>query len=214
MDKIESLNPKLMTATEIQAIFESQKLNQFSIAKTSAKERKSKLKKLLKAVMKYRPEIKEALYNDFRKHPSEVDLTEVYPVTSEIKHAISHLSEWMAKETVPTSLTLKGSSSYIHFEPKGVVLIMSPWNFPINLTFCPLVAAIAAGNTVIIKPSEHTPHASAVMQKIIDETYDKEEIALIQGEVESATVLLDLPFNHIFFNWSAFCGQDSNESCR
>ena len=74
-----------------------------------------------------------------------------------------------------------GSSSYVHHEPKGVVLIIAPWNFPINLTFAPLISAIAAGNTVMLKPSEMTPNASAVMQKIIDETFDSNEVALVQG---------------------------------
>ena len=152
------------------------------------------MQKLHKAILKYRTEIKEALFNDFRKHPSEVDLTEVYALTAEIKHAISHLSKWMSPKRVGTPLAMLGSSSYIHSEPKGVVLIISPWNFPVNLTFGPLISAIAAGNCVILKPSEHTPHASALMKKMVKELFDESEVALIEGGVETSTELLKLPF--------------------
>lgn len=194
-------------ATHINEIFEKQKKHQYTIGNTTVKQRIAKLKKFHKAVMKYRPEIKEALYKDFRKHPSEVDLTEIYPVTSEIKHTKSHLREWMDKQSVKTPLALMGSSSYIHHEAKGVVLIIAPWNFPINLTFVPLVSAIAAGNAVMIKPSEMTPNASAVMQMIIDEVFDPSEVALVQGGIDTSKVLLDLPFNHIFFTGSPQIGK-------
>lgn len=192
---------------EINRIFELQKKNQFNVANANVKQRAAKLKKLQKAVLKYREAIKEALYNDFKKHPSEVDLTEIYPVTSEIKHTISHLGEWMSDQPVPTPTALLGSTSYIHYEAKGVVLIISPWNFPVNLTFGPLVSAIAAGNTVILKPSEHTPNASAIMHKIISEIYDPSEVALVQGGIETSQALLSLPFNHIFFTGSPAIGK-------
>lgn len=194
-------------AAEINRLFHLQKENQFVVARTSANQRKAKLKKFHKAVLKYRPAIKEALYKDFKKHPSEVDLTEIYPVTSEIKHTISNLYQWMDKQKVDTPIALMGSSSYIHHEAKGVVLIISPWNFPINLTFGPLVSAIAAGNTVLLKPSEHTPHSSDIMHKIISEIFEPNEVALVQGGIETSKALLDLPFNHIFFTGSPAIGK-------
>jgi len=199
--------PKETSATEIIRLFDLQKENQFAVANTSSKQRIAKLKKFHKAVLKYRPAIKEAMFNDFKKHPSEVDLTEIYPVTSEIKHTISNLYQWMDKQKVATPIALMGSSSYIHHEAKGVVLIISPWNFPINLTFGPLVSAIAAGNTVILKPSEHTPHASDIMHKIISEIFDPTEVALVQGGIETSQTLLSLPFNHIFFTGSPAIGK-------
>lgn len=200
--------PEMKTqVSEIQRVFELQKSNQFEIGNTTVAQRKAKLKKLHKAVMKYRPQIKEALHKDYRKHPSEVDLTEIYPVTSEIKHALSHLRGWMRGERVATPLAMMGSSSHIRYEPKGVVLIISPWNFPVNLTFGPLVSAIAAGNAVMIKPSEMTPHISALMKKIISELFDVNEVALIEGGVETSTELLKLPFNHIFFTGAPSIGK-------
>jgi len=192
--------PKQSTlAQEVEGIFNLQKDNQQNIANSTASERREKLDRLHNAVLKYRDEIKEALYKDFRKHPSEVDLTEVYAVTSDIKHARSHLAKWMRPRKVTTPMALLGASSHIHYEPKGVVLIISPWNFPINLTFGPLVSAIAAGNCVMMKPSEHTTQASAIMKKIVDELFDESEVALIEGDIEVASDLLKLPFNHIFF---------------
>ena len=192
----------------IQKIFESQKANQYKVGNSTAKERIQKLDKLYEAVEKtYRQELRDAMYKDFKKHPSEVDLTEIYVVTSEIKHAKRHIKKWMGKNRVGTPLAMMGSSSWIHYEPKGVCLIISPWNFPVNLTFGPLVSAIAAGNTVMIKPSEHTPHTSAVMKKIIEDLYPSNEIAIIEGGIDTSTELLELPFNHIFFTGAPSIGK-------
>lgn len=192
---------------EIHRLFELQQKSQLKVGNTTAKQRIAKLKKLQKAVMKYRPQIKEALYNDYRKHPSEADLTDIYPVVSEIKHACSGLRSWMRKEYVDTPLAILGSKSHIRYEPKGNVLIISPWNFPINLTLGPLVSAIAAGNTVILKPSEHTSHAGAIMAKILREVFSEEEVAIVEGGIGTSTALLALPFNHIFFTGAPSIGK-------
>ncbi len=192
---------------EINRVFQLQKEYQYTIGMTKVSERRAKLKKFQQAILKYRPQIKEALYQDFRKHPSEVDITEIYPMISQIKHARRNLSRWMGRHHVDTPLSLIGSRSHIRYEPKGVVLIISPWNFPVMLTFGPLVSAIAAGNTVIIKPSELTPNASKLMKKIIQETFCEEEVALFEGGVETSTNLLALPFNHIFFTGAPQIGK-------
>ncbi|MEM6964926.1 MAG: aldehyde dehydrogenase family protein [Bacteroidota bacterium] len=199
--------PKETQAKEITRIFELQKANQFNVGNTNATQRIAKLKKLHEAILRYRPQIKEALYNDFRKHPSEVDLTEIYPITSEIKHIKSNLRSWMKNQKVSTPISMIGSSSYIKYEPKGVVLITSPWNFPFNLTFVPLVSAIAAGNCVILKPSENTPHASALMKKIIEEIFDENEVALVEGGIQTSQSLMTHPFNHIFFTGAPHIGK-------
>ncbi|MFT4666844.1 MAG: aldehyde dehydrogenase (NAD+) [Patescibacteria group bacterium] len=193
--------------TEITRLFALQQKNQFQVGNTTVRQRIAKLKNLHQVFLKYRPAIKEALYNDFRKHPSEVDLTEIYPVTSEIKHVKSSLRKWMNEQHVDTPLAMLGSSSYIKHEPKGVVLIVSPWNFPINLTICPLISAIAAGNTVILKPSEHTPHTSALMKQMISEIFNENEVALVEGGIQTSSALLELPFNHIFFTGAPSIGK-------
>ncbi len=199
--------PRETETGEIQRIFKAQQANQYHVANTNASQRITKLKKLHQLVLKYRPQIKEALFNDYRKHPSEVDLTEIYPITSEIKHAKSHVHRWMRKQKVKTPLAMMGSSSRIKYEPKGVVMIISPWNFPFNLSFGPLVSAIAAGNAIILKSSEHTPHASALMKEMLAEVFDENEIAVIEGGVQTSTDLLKLPFNHIFFTGAPSIGK-------
>jgi aldehyde dehydrogenase (NAD+) len=192
----------------IHRVFNAQKENQYKIGSTTAKERKVKLKKLKQAVeVTFRQEIRDALKKDFGKPQAEVDLVEIYPVTSEIKHALSHLDEWLGNNYVKTPLSLLGSSSYIKYEPKGVCLIISPWNYPINLCFGPLASAIAAGNTVIIKPSEYTVHTSAVIKKLIGSIFPQDEVCVVEGGVDTSSRLLELPFNHIFFTGSPQVGK-------
>jgi aldehyde dehydrogenase (NAD+) len=192
----------------IHRVFNAQKKNQFAVGATSARERKAKLKKLKHAVEEtFRQEIRDVLKKDFGKHKAEVDMTEIYPVISEIKHAISHLDEWLSNNYVKTPLGLLGSSSYIKYEPKGVCLILSPWNFPVNLCLGPLVGAIAAGNTVVIKPSEYTPQTSALLKKLIASVFSENEICVLEGGPETSKTLLELPFNHIFFTGSPAVGK-------
>ncbi len=203
-----ALNDQLTQQQEkIAATFALQRAHQRTIATTTAKQRIAKLKKLMATILKYKAAIREAMYKDFKKHESETDLTEILPITSEIKHVISHLPSWMRAKKVTTPLTLLGTSSYIHYEAKGVVLIISPWNFPVNLTFCPLISAIAAGNCVMLKPSEHTPNAAAVMRQIVEELYDEKEVAIFEGDHTVATSLLKLPFDHMFFTGSPSIGK-------
>ena len=189
-------------------LFNRQTVNQFKIGNTSYKERIEKLERLRNALeFTYKQKIRDAMYADFKKPFLETDLTEIYPVLSEIKFAKSNLKSWLENQKVDTPLALLGASSYIKYEPKGVCLIISPWNFPINLTFGPLVSAIAAGNTVIIKPSEMTPNASKVMSEIVKKLFNEDEVALIEGEVEVSEELLKLRFNHIFFTGSPQVGK-------
>jgi aldehyde dehydrogenase (NAD+) len=189
-------------------IFKLQFENRKNIANTDSKARKAKLKALLKAIQTdFKDKIRKALFEDFKKSPQEVDLSELYPVIGEIKHALKDLDKWMAKKPVDTPIGLLGSSSYIKSEAKGVCLIISPWNFPINLSFGPLVSAISAGNTAIIKPSELTPNTSSVISEIITSLFEKNEIAVIEGGIETSTELLTLPFHHIFFTGAPSIGK-------
>ncbi len=202
-----TINKVALQQKEITRIFKLQQLNQAKVAATSSKERIAKLKKLQAAILMRKGEMQEALYKDFQKHSSEVDLTEILPINTDIKHTISHIKQWMRPKKVDTPITLMGASSHVRFEAKGVVLIISPWNFPFNLTFCPLISAIAAGNCVILKPSEHTPHSSAVMKNIISDLFEENEIALFEGDHTVSAGLLKLPFNHIFFTGSPQIGK-------
>jgi aldehyde dehydrogenase (NAD+) len=113
----------------------------------------------------------------------------------------------MLDKKVATPLLLTGTSSYIRSEPKGNVLILAPWNYPVNLTLVPLAGAIAAGNTVIIKPSEYAPGVSAVIKKLIASCFQNDEVTVIEGGVQEATSLLNLPFDHVFFTGSTKVGK-------
>ncbi|WP_179351241.1 aldehyde dehydrogenase family protein [Winogradskyella vidalii] len=189
-------------------LFIKQRQNQFAVGNTTYKQRVRTLNKLQHAIeTTFREQIQQALQNDLGKPVVETELTEIYAIVGDIKHTKTHLKRWMKNQRVETPMSMLGSSSYIKYEPKGVCLIISPWNFPFNLTFGPLVSAIAAGNTAIIKPSEMTPHSSALMAKIIAEVFSEDEVALVQGEVEVSTQLLKLPFNHIFFTGSPQVGK-------
>lgn len=191
----------------MRSIFEAQRDHQATVAATNAAQRQDKLRRLQAAVLRLRPAIREALYKDFRRHPSEVDLTEVYPVTNEIKHAVKHLPRWMRPQPVGTPLALMGARSYVVHEPKGQALIISPWNFPVMLSLGPLVSAVAAGNTVMLKPSEHTPHAARVIRELVSSVFEEREVAVVEGGVETSTELLKLPFHHIFFTGAPEVGK-------
>ena len=189
-------------------LFQKQKNNQYTLANSTRNQRVQKLNVLKRAVEKtYRADIIDALKKDLGKPEVETEMTEIYQIIGEIKYAKKHLHKWMQSKKVSTPLSMLGATSYIKYQAKGVSLIISPWNFPFNLTFGPLVSAIAAGCTAIIKPSEMTPNCSAVMKKIVVDIFTEDEVALIEGEVETSTALLELPFNHIFFTGSPVVGK-------
>lgn len=195
-------------SVDIQALFNRQKAHQYAVGATSAQERARKLKQLEHAVrVTYRDAIYEACFKDLGKGRPETDLSELYSAVSETRHAAAHVRGWMRKKYVSTPLALLGSRSWIRYEPKGVCLLFSPWNLPINLTIGPLASAIAAGNTVIVKPSELTPHCSALLKEMLSNLFTEQEVAVVEGGVEVANELLALPFNHIFFTGSPGVGK-------
>lgn len=178
------------------------------IGNSTASERIAKLDQLSKALKgSYRAEIHTALQADLGKPGAESDLTEIYPVIAEIRHTRKNLKHWMRPKKVGTPLALMGSSSKIRYESKGVCLIVSPWNYPVNLTLVPLVSAIAAGNCCILKPSELSPTTAKVISKLISEIFEPAEVSVVEGDVAVSTALLQLPFHHIFFTGSPRVGK-------
>ncbi len=184
---------------EIDRIFNLQMERSLEIGNRRLSARKADLRKFLKVVMANRSAIAEAVAKDLNKPEVESDLSEVYPIKSDVKHALSNLDAWAERKFMSTPLSLLGTRAWVKPEPKGVVLIISPWNFPFNLTFGPLVSALAAGNCVILKPSESTPNCSALMHEIISEAFEPDQVAVIQGGPEASSHLVSLPFHHIFF---------------
>ena len=193
--------------TRIRDIFESHRETALRLRTSTAAERIAKLKRLKDAMFANQDAIREAGHADFRKPAVEVDATEILPVIAEINDAVRHLKKWMKPRNVMPTRMMLGTKAWVQHEPKGRCLIISPWNYPVNLSFGPLASAIAAGNTVIIKPSEMTPHAAALMSRIIREVFPEDEVAVIEGEVEVSTELLSLPFDHIFFTGSPVIGK-------
>ncbi len=196
-----------ISTSEIQAIFKTQKQHAAKIKYTNAQERIAKLKKLETLILSFQTEIEQALFADLRKNPSETALTEIFSVVGEIRHAVKHLKDWLKPKKVGQTLALLGTTGYIHTEPKGVVLIIAPWNYPFNLAINPLISAIAAGNCVVVKPSELAPNTSAIIKKILSNLATDDEISVIEGGVEVSTDLLALPFDHIFFTGSPQIGK-------
>ena len=126
---------------------------------------------------------------------------------TELNEAIARVPEWMRPVIVRTPIQLLGTRSRIEYEPRGVVLIMAAWNYPFALIFAPLVAAVAAGNCAMLRPSERVPRTSAVARRIVEETFDPDEVVMIGGDLRSAQALLDLPFDHVFFTGSTPVGR-------
>lgn len=193
--------------SRIEAVFQRQRAARQRQAATSARERIAKIRRLAKWVEAHVDEIRQAGWDDFRKPATEVDLTEIYPVLGEARHTARHLKKWMRPRSVRPTLAMASTSSQVRWEPKGVALVISPWNYPFNLTAGPLVSALAAGNTAILKPSEMTPHMSGLMRGMVEELFDEDEVALFEGEADVAQALLDQPFDHVFFTGSPQVGK-------
>ncbi|HET6267429.1 MAG TPA: aldehyde dehydrogenase family protein [Acidobacteriota bacterium] len=197
----------MIQPSELERIFKLQKERQPEIRATSARERIAKLRKLGDAILAQRAELEKALMADLQKPTAEAAIGELFPTLSEIKHASRHLHRWMEPVHVGNPRTYLGSSGKYVYEPKGVVLIIAPWNFPFQLTVGPLISAIAAGNCAMVKPSELSPHTSGFIARLLSSLFPEHEVAVIEGDPEVATSLLQLPFDHIFFTGSTTVGK-------
>ncbi len=187
--------------------FAAQRAFQRTTERTTADERIARLRLLRKTLVKRRADLQAACYADFRKPPEEVDLSEIRPTLDEIDYAVKHLKSWMKSRRVSTPPVLLGTVSEVRYEPKGVVLIIAPWNYPVTLTLGPLVSALAAGNSAIVKPSEMTPNVSALLEEIVEACFDPREVTLFEGDKAVAEALLQKPFDHIFFTGSPEIGK-------
>ncbi|PEB54135.1 aldehyde dehydrogenase family protein [Bacillus pseudomycoides] len=171
------------------------------------KVRKQQLQKLYEGIRRFENEIFQALKLDLNKSNHESFTTEIGYVLKEISFQIKHLSSWSKPQRVRTALTHFGSKGKIVPEPYGVTLILAPWNYPFQLAIAPLVGAIAAGNTVVLKPSELTPNVSKLLANMLRELFPVELVAVVEGGVEESTVLLNEPFDYIFFTGSVGVGK-------
>ncbi len=145
---------------EMLAIFEKQKRRSLLLRSESISDRKKRLVEFEIFLLKNKNRVSEAVFADFKKPLTESDISEVYPVITEIRHTLAHMNDWVKPQKIDAPVTYLGTRSEVRYEPKGVCLIIAPWNFPFNLCFGPLISCLAAGNTAVIKPSELTPHTS------------------------------------------------------
>ena len=196
-----------MKITEIERILEKQRKFFITQGTKSISRRKQVLKALRKEITTYELEINTALHKDFKKSAFETYLSETGIVLGELDHTISKLHSWSKPQRVRASLLNFPSTDHIYSEPYGSVLIIAPWNYPFHLAMAPLVAAVAAGNTVIIKPSELTPHTSALILKIVDKVFTEEYVQIIEGGVKTSQDLLSLRWDYIFFTGSVNVGK-------
>ncbi|MCB1177240.1 MAG: aldehyde dehydrogenase family protein, partial [Leptospiraceae bacterium] len=191
----------------ISSVFELQSKRKHFLKTISIETRIEKLKKLKEVILHNSGNIEKAHLDDFGKPPQETQLSEIAPVISEINEMERNLKSWARVKSVGFPITLIGSVSEVRYEPKGAILVISPWNYPFQLAMVPLVGAVGAGNTVILKPSELTPNVSSLLKRIIEEVFPIDEVAVFNGGQEVAELLTELPFDHIFFTGSTRVGK-------
>jgi aldehyde dehydrogenase (NAD+) len=192
------MNAVLKDSGGISALFQRLAAKAPVIAQSSVEERVAKLQKLLKATLDARPAILEAGRKELGLHDTDID-AQLLMVKSEADFICQKLKSWVGRHPVQGSLMTVGKKCYVQYEPKGVVLNLATWNAPIAIGFVPLMGALAAGNTVLLKPSELAPHSAKVLADIVGSVYPDDEFAVVQGGPEVAQELLRQPFNHIFY---------------
>lgn len=197
---------------EIKELINKQRKFYSSNISKDLKFRIQNLKLLRSIIIKYEKEIQEALRLDLGKSETEAYMTEIGMILDEIKYNIIHLAKWAKKKYVSTPLSQFPARSYRIPEPRGLVLIISPWNYPFLLSIQPLIGAIAAGNCVIIKPSEYSVNTSKILKKILTEIYSEAYVTVVLGEKEVAQELLKEKFDYIFYTGSTKIGKIVMES--
>lgn len=191
----------------LEQIFLHQKKYSLKLRQEPLSHRLEALSSLERLLSENTAEIVQALHQDVAKPEVETLTTEVYPLLKEIADARKNLTKWSRPTPVQGGLSLLGTRSYIQREPLGVCLIISPWNYPLNLALSPLIGALAAGNTAIIKPSELSRFTSAFLKKNIPRYFPEEYVAVVEGGKETTQELLEFPFDHVFFTGSTHVGK-------
>ncbi|MGB0633334.1 MAG: aldehyde dehydrogenase [Flavobacteriaceae bacterium] len=191
----------------LKSIIDNQ-INYFSSKKTiDIASRINSLKKLLKEIKASENEIELALYKDLGKSKGESYLTEINFVYTEINIALKNIKKWTKRKAVKSSLINFPSSDYIVPEPYGLTLHISPWNYPFQLSIAPLIGAVAAGNTVVLKPSEYSKNTSLLLEKILSNVFDPGHVVVVNGGVDISTKLLEFKWDYIFFTGSIGVGK-------
>jgi len=199
------LNQRLQM--DIDTLFAQQQKKAIELRRSTCEQRLAILARFEQVFRASFDKIYRAAAEDFSKPEAEVDTGEILTVLAELKLVRKSLRSWMKPRSVRATATMFGTKSKIINEPKGVSLIISPWNYPFNLSFGPMIWSIAAGNTVILKPSEMTPAMSQVIAEIVNKSFDSNLVAVLQGDASVARYLTQKPFDHIFFTGSPAVGK-------
>lgn len=192
---------------DIQRVFALQQRKALQWRLSTCEERIARIERLRDAVLARREAIVQASLADMRRPALETELIEVDGIVAEANHTIRHLRQWMKPRKVRTPLTLFGTRAQVRHEPKGVCLILGPWNVPHISALGPLVSALAAGNTAFVRPSEMAPASARVIVELIRDVFPEDEVAAYEGGPEVAQILTALPFNHMFFTGSPAVGR-------
>jgi aldehyde dehydrogenase (NAD+) len=199
--------PAASGPVSVKAVFDRLSENRWRMAQTTAKERVERIRRLRDTIVARRDDLCKAIHDDYKKHAAEVELTEIFSVVSEANDTIHHVSSWMKPQSVGTPLALFGTKSSVVYEPKGVVLILAPWNYPFSLLINPLIAAVSAGNVVMVRPSSKVPHTAQFIAKLLGDVFTPDEVAVVLGDHAVSDAVLELPFDHIFFTGSPKIGK-------
>ena len=197
------------THAELDELLQRQKAYAPTLRDTTYRQRREKLASLQRYLDQPAnvDRLVAALKQDFGKPEVETISSELAVVYSHLKYARANLRRWMEPEKLPGSLATAGITSYLYLEPKGSTLIISPWNYPFNLALVPLVYAISAGCTAVVKPSEMSPATTQYIQLMLSELFNEQEVAVVTGQGDTAAHLTSLPFDHIFFTGSPSVGK-------
>ena len=193
-------------ADDIKRVFEAQQAHQWEVKASDVATRRAKLQKLKDSIEAHADDIVAAVLKDTRKPEGEIRVTEVLNILGNIQLNIDELEEWMKPAEVTPS-KVETDKAMIVPEARGVCLILGPWNFPLGLTLGPVAAAVAAGNTCMVKLTDLCPNVAKVAKVIVEEAFDENEVAVFEGDVSVAEALLALPVNHIFFTGSTRVGK-------
>ncbi|WP_414471577.1 coniferyl aldehyde dehydrogenase [Microvirga sp. M2] len=175
----------------------------------SVARRDDALEGLAAALIRHADDFARAVAQDFgHRSTHETKLADLYPVVAGLRHARKHFRRWMKPRRRPIRMMFQIASGRIHYQPLGIVGIISPWNYPVQLALSPLAGALAAGNRIMIKPSELTPHTSALLARVLGEVFDESEAAVVEGGADVARSFARLPFDHLFFTGSTAVGRD------
>jgi aldehyde dehydrogenase (NAD+) len=189
------------------ALFQRQRIRSQAFRSQPLAARLGRLKKIEQWLTANQAAVVAAVQADFYRPATEIEISEVMPVLSEVRQAIGALRAWARPLRVDAPLHYLGTRTVIYYEPKGVCLIIAPWNYPFNLCLSPLISALAAGNTAIIKPSEFTPRTGELIKGMMRALFDEDEVAVVAGDASVSQQLLRLPFDHIFFTGSPAVGK-------